>query len=885
MSAWACGDGGERTSTGDFEYPRRLRQGIEQIRLHLPESASAELEWCLQTRPDDPGALFQAARLRLLPVEGANDPSRAAELLAQVLKADPRSFAARRVLYQRALKAGDRAAAGEHFRAMGEIYGDVGRFEAQLLEAFETGGAEARIPMQSAPGDGPDLAQLKDAWRRLHPRGDYAAGEALEAFEALLKKYPDLGMVRYLYAKRLLIGQVRLNETGQEDLPRMSSSLILDYAQAHFENVFDRAHPGSRLATEALVWLAETALRMADYDQAETYLDILLDRPDTGRGASFHVLRKKGFIRIKQRRPGEAIPLLRKSLEGLPQGVEGALFARWLLRLAYEGAGTPPGQRMGQLAFHDGIETARGAHGITFSDIAPQRGVDKLDGLGPSAWGDFDGDGDLDLYVSGCDSYGALYRNDGGRFTDVSREAGLFHAQSGFSATFADYDNDGLPDLYVGRDGWNGQAPNSLYHNNGDGTFTDRTRSAGLGDTGSTFVHAWSDVDRDGDIDLYLANGITGGGDTNALYVNNGDGTFTDATASAGLSERRGTRTIGAAFGDYNGDAWPDLFVSGHYTRNRLYRNRGNGTFEEVAAAAGVDGESQQGTGYVTLFIDYDNDLKPDILRTSLADWLSTLSALSGDMARRSPRYGRTVIEKFAPKLYRNRGGGRFEDLSTPAGLATPIGIMGANSGDLNNDGWIDLYFGTGDPEVDRLEPDRFFLGGPDGFMDATFTTGLGNVGKGHGVTMVDLEGDGDLDMYVPEGGFVHGDPWPNALYLNEVPAGNHWLHLDLVGVASNRDALDTLVVVSAGGRRQMREVKNGEGFGSSNSPTVEFGLGRASVVESLTVRWPSGKVQEFSDLAPDRRLLLVEGRGLQDWKRDLTLSLPGTGASRDPAE
>ncbi|HXI03832.1 MAG TPA: FG-GAP-like repeat-containing protein, partial [Candidatus Saccharimonadales bacterium] len=836
---------------------RHLRQGIDQIRRDLPESAQAELKRCLDAKPEDAEALFQSARLRLLPGDPPPDPKAAGDLLERSLKADPKSVAAHRVLYEMALRSGDRAGADSHLRAIAEIYGPVGALEARLLESFETQGKDAGIPMNPPPGTDPDLARLETAWRKLHPRGDYTPGEAVDTIEALLKKYPDLEMVRFLYAKRLLIGQVRLKDTRGGTLPPLSSTLVLDFAQSHFEHVFDRSDPGSRLGLEALVWLSEVALRMADYEQAETYLGIILHRPETPRADIIRAIGKEGFIRYKQKHPAEAIPLLKRVVDALPQGDQSALPYRWLLRLAYEDAGTPPAQRAEEFEFRHGISTKPDAYGITFKEVAHERGVDTLGGLGPSAWGDYDGDGDFDLYVSGCDSYGILYRNDGGKFTDVSREAGLFHAQSGFSATFADYDNDGFPDLYVGRDGWNGAAANSLYHNNGDGTFTDVTREAGLGDAGSTFVHAWADVDRDGDIDLFLANGITGGGDTNALYLNNGDGTFTNASAAAGFHETPGTRTIGVAFGDYDGDGWPDLFASGYYTVNRLYHNLGNGTFREVATQAGVDGANQLSTGYVTLFIDYDNDLRPDILRTSLGDWLSTLASLSGDLDLTPPSYRRQIANHLAPKLYHNLGGGRFKEVAGPEGLEVPIGIMSANSGDLNNDGWIDLYFGTGDPEVDRLEPDRFFLGGPKGFTDATFASGLGDIGKGHGVTMVDLDGDGDLDIYVPEGGFVHGDPWPNVLYINEQKTGNHWLQIDLIGVASNRDALDTRVVALAGGREQLREVHDGEGFGSTNSPTVEFGLGRSAKVERLSVRWPSGTRQEFREVAADRRYRL----------------------------
>jgi hypothetical protein len=213
------------------------------------------------------------------------------------------------------------------------------------------------------------------------------------------------------------------------------------------------------------------------------------------------------------------------------------------------------------------------------------------------------------------------------------------------------------------------------------------------------------------------------------------------------------------------------------------------------------------------------------------------------------------------PRLHRNNGDGTFTDVSVEAGFVHPIGVMGANVADLDNDGDTDVYFGTGDPKIGRMEPDRFYRNNGDGtFTDMTFAVGLGNTGKGHGVTFIDLDGDGDLEIYAPEGGFWHGDPYPNALYLNKQTTGNHWLHVDLVGRESNRDAVGTRLTVMAGGRRVYREIYGGRGFGSSDSPTVEFGLGPATRVDSLELVWPSGKTQTFRDLPVDRRILIEEG-------------------------
>jgi len=702
-----------------------------------------------------------------------------------------------------------------------------------------------------------------------------------------MQKYPDLLISRMLYAQRLLFEQVRVNFSDRPDLPLMSSKLVLDYAQNHLDRLFDMVAPSSPIAIQVSLWEVNLAMKMGDFDLAVNLIGGIREWPGLPQEFLRNLNAQQGFIRYRQQLYGEAAQLMKDSLEGnanqppaqenaaTPPGSPADIFEKdgpsapndlarlWTLHLIYDLAGTKPSERHPDFPLRKDLALKGYRTALSFEDVAPNYRLNKVDGLGPSAWADYDHDGDPDLFVSGLDSYGMLLRNDGTTFTDVSRQAGLFRVQSGFSSTFADFDNDGWRDLYVGRDGWNGPAPNSLYRNNGDGTFTDVTAKAGVGNPGSTFVHVWLDYDRDGLLDLYLANGITGSGDTNVLYRNNGNGSFTDVTGRAGLQEAGGTRTIGAAASDYDSDGWPDIFVSGYMTTNRLYRNKGDGTFEEVAKKAGLLGTDHISTGYVSLFFDYNNDTYPDILRTSLAPWPDTLLSLSSYWPNISPAQ-RQAILKCAPKLYRNNKDGTFAEVSAAAGLALPLGVMGAGAADLDNDGFVDIYFGTGDPKLERLEPDRLFHNNGDGtFTDLTFAAGLGNVGKGHGVTFVDIDGDGDLEIYAQEGGFVHGDQWPNAFYLNRQQTGNHWLHVDLEGVRSNRDAVGARLLLKAGTMTQLREVQNGEGFGCSNSPTVEFGLGKMTRVDSLEIHWPSGVVQTLRGIAADRKIRVREGQPL----------------------
>jgi tetratricopeptide (TPR) repeat protein len=869
VSLVLVGCAGSEPAPEASEFSRRLRLGVEQLRRYLPDSARAEFDRCAEMRPEDPELMFHQARLALMP--GAADPDAAIGLLERVVVLRPDSVKAQRLLHELELRR-DGASDPARREAILAVYGQLGLFEMASHDAYVTAEASSFLSfVEEQPGltHLETYRTLRAALLKLNRQGGYDPDAAVPVIERTMRRFPDLALVRLAYAQKLILGEIRISSIDRPDLPPMSSTLIIDMAQYHYEQAFDQVDPGSRLALGSLFMLSHLALLMGDYDEAVAYLDIRMAQPDVPPAFHRFLIGRRGLVRYKQRRFDEAIALLDEALEGTNPRSPAAQPFRWVQHLTYDDAETPPEQPRHGFPLREDFVRPPGPLPFDFEDVAPQYRIDKRDGAGPSAWGDYDRDGDFDLFVTGADSYGALYRNDGTVFTDVSREAGLFQVDSGFSATFIDYDNDGWPDLHIGRNGWNGPMPNALYHNGGDGTFSDVTERAGLADSGSSFVCAWSDVDRDGDIDLMVANGITGGGDTNRLYRNNGDGTFSDDTERAGLAEPSGLKTVGLAFGDGDLDGWPDLFVSGFGTRNRYYRNRGDGTFEEIALEAGLAGDPRPTSGYVSFFVDYDNDLDLDILKTNLAPWRHVLAGLAAPFGS-YPAPQREEMLLTCPKLYRNNGDGTFAEVGEQAGLTDPIGIMGAGVADLDNDGWQDLYFGTGDPAIERMEPDRFLRNNGDGtFTDVTFAVGLGNTGKGHGVTFTDVDGDGDLEIYAPEGGFVHGDAWPNAFYLNGQDTGHHWLHLDLVGRKSNRDALDTMLIVHAGEMRLLREVHNGDGFGSSSSPTVEFGLGEARSIDRLEVRWSSGTVQTFDDVPVDRRIVLREGERWVAWSRD----------------
>ncbi|MBI4161753.1 MAG: VCBS repeat-containing protein, partial [Acidobacteria bacterium] len=685
----------------------------------------------------------------------------------------------------------------------------------------------------------------------------YEPEPAAAELDRLFERYPDLSALRLRAGDHMRL--TRYPRRGADPTrPPTSSLWSLEVAQLWFERGLDLLAPDGALALQAQDRLAAIALDQGDFDDARMRFDLVRGHPRAGDPDRIRALWLKGVAAYRQARYGESAAALRESVRIRPE-----LRALWNLRLALEAEAEP-----GLPAFPLRPEAERPSNptGLAFTDVAPALGVNRRNGAGPSAWGDYDGDGDSDLFVTGCDVYSILYRNDGERFTDVSREAGLELVESSWSSTFVDTDNDGDPDLYLGRNGWNGPGRNSLFENRGDGTFAEVTDQAGVNDPGSTFVHAWTDYDRDGRLDLVLANGVRYDGSVNRLYRNRGDGTFADVTEEAGLLEPPGIRTIGLAVGDYDRDGWPDLFFQGYFNEpNRLYRNRGDGSFEEVAGPAGVRGGPRTALGYVCFLFDYDNDARPDLLLTKLASWTDTLMGMSAWLPDQ-PEPERQRIARMAPELYRNNGDGTFTDVSAAAGFRYPHGIMAAGIADLDNDGFQDLYLGTGEPPLFRLEPNILYrnVGGKT-FADVTRATTVGHLGKGHGITFLDLDRDGRLDIFSPVGGFVHGDLWENALYRNDTRNDYHWVQFRLEGTRSNRDAVGAQLTATSGPMTQYREVSAGGAFGVSNEPVVHFGLGTARRVDRLQILWPSGLDQTFTGVAADRRWFLREGEALRE--------------------
>jgi len=540
----------------------------------------------------------------------------------------------------------------------------------------------------------------------------------------------------------------------------------------------------------------------------------------------------------------KAVEFFTRHLAQKPDNLE----VRWLLNLAYMTLGkypraVPPAHLIPPAAFASRERVGR------FVDVAPALGVNLVGGAGGAIMDDFDNDGFLDLVastVSACDSLRYFHSNGDGTFADWTERAKLSGQLGGINCAQTDFDNDGRLDIFVMRGGWEFPMRNSLLRQNADGTFADVTRESGLEAAAHrTHSAAWADYDSDGWADIFVGHEET----PSQLFRNRGDGTFEDVTRRAGVG--RAAFTKGATWGDYDNDGDPDLYVSNYGEENFFYRNNGDGTFAEVGRELRVEKPLMS---FPTWFFDYDNDGWLDLF---VASFVPSAAEVARGFLGLPPR-AETM------KLYRNDGRGGFRDTTLGAGLGRVVPAMGANFGDLDNDGFLDIYLGTGAPSYAALMPNFMFRNrAGQSFADVTAATGTGHLQKGHGVAFGDLDNDGDADIYVNVGGFVPGDFYNKVLFANP-GHGRHWISVKLTGGKSNRAALGAkikLTLAGAGGRKSLRfrEVGSGGSFGASSLAQV-IGLGTATLIEELEVWWPASRTrQTFRDVRADQFIEVVE--------------------------
>ena len=479
-------------------------------------------------------------------------------------------------------------------------------------------------------------------------------------------------------------------------------------------------------------------------------------------------------------------------------------------------------------------------------------------------------DSSIDRYIAGGDPMITLYREDGNEkalhFTDVTAAAGLTTKGWATGIAVADYDNDGLPDIYV-----TGYGHNVLYHNLGGCRFSDVTAKAGVGGGGFSAGAAWADYDRDGFVDLYVARYVSTDprhlpdpqrtvyksvltelpgampGETNLLYRNRGDGTFEEVAAKAGVQNTQKAHGMGICWGDFDGDGWPDLYVTNDGYRNFLFHNKRTGTFEDIGIYSGTAyGEMGQTFGNMACDLaDLDHNGRFDLFVTRFASQPAS--------------------------LYINEGHNEFLDVADRAGIAAPASPLvkwGANFADFDNSGWQDLFMASGNfstlldgvpGEPPFVEPIELFLNETNGkFREVAAATGLnaGPLKSRRGTALGDVNNDGKLDILVFNVGA------PPSLFLNETRNGNHWITLHLVGTKSNRMAIGARVTVTTGNVKQVDEVRAGGSYLSTSDPRLHFGLGSAASFARIEVLWPSGLLEQFPGGPGDRIVSLVEGSG-----------------------
>ena len=558
----------------------------------------------------------------------------------------------------------------------------------------------------------------------------------------------------------------------------------------------------------------------------------------------------------------EAVEWFTEYLKGSPRDLR----IIWLLNIVYMTLGEHPQGVPSQYLIP--ADAFRSAESIGhFTNVA---GVVGLTLRGPndaggSIFDDFTGDGLCDLLTTSLDpDLGAsFYVNRGdGTFEDRSTAAGLGDQVYALNVTRTDYDNDGNLDVLLVRGAWETPMRLSLLRNKGGGSFVDVTVASGLAEPIACESAAWGDFDNDGLVDVFVCGEYLppGGGASAAkpdprnrcrLYHNQGDGTFRNVAESAGVTNERCAK--GSAWGDYDADGRLDLFVSNMGQESRLYHNEGNGKFRDVAPALGVTGAD---ISFACWFWDYDNDGRLDLYvndyRARITEVLCSALKLKVEGSSR-------------PRLYRNLGSDGFREVSREVGLDRAMAPMGANFGDVDNDGYLDLYLGTGDMSYEGLDVSLMFKNVEGGlFEDITTAAGTGHLQKGHGVSFADWDCDGDLDLFVELGGATPGDQSYNALFQNP-GQGHHWLKVKLVGTKTNRAALGAQIRVDlkpkeAPPRSIYRTVGNNSSFGG-NSLIETIGLLDETNVAQLTVSWPvSNSTQSFRDLPADRIITIVEG-------------------------
>jgi tetratricopeptide (TPR) repeat protein len=651
---------------------------------------------------------------------------------------------------------------------------------------------------------------------------DKAEGaEPSGSFDAL-REHVRLAQV---YATHVKLAQLYAYQ-GEMDKEIEQQKLALEIAQSNSPQ--DVPQTWQMLGT-AYLHLSE--MENGTYQRAED-LDIF---PPLNPGEHYE---KQGESKL-------AIEYFSKYLEQQPDDYH----VLWLLNLAYATLGqypdkVPPAQLIPLSDFQSSQNIGR------FKDIGHAAGTDSFLEAGGVVVDDFDNDGLLDIVATSqdvCDPMHFYHNNGDGTFSDRTAQAGLADQLGALNLVQVDYNNDGCMDLLVLRGGWEFAMRKSLLRNNCDGTFTDVTDQSGLGKTVTATNSAmWADIDNDGYLDLFIANEKS----PSQLFRNRGDGTFEDISHAAGIDRTAFSKGVTAA--DYDNDGYVDFYVSNLDAPNYLYHNNHDGTFTDIAKQAGVQAP---GTGFATWFFDYDNDGWPDIFATSFPSY-------SPDEVVRS--YMHLPFHADTMKLYRNRHNGTFEDVTAKVGLDRVFIPMGSNFGDVDNDGFLDIYLGMGQPSFSAIFPHELLRNdGGKTFVDITASSGTGELHKGHGVSFADLFRLGHEDIVASAGGALPSDRHSLRLFKN--PGNdNDWINVRLAGVKTNRAAVGARIKVTVeNDGHSVRSIYRTVGYGSSfggNPMEQHIGLGHGARITDVDIWWPTTDTrQHFSDVAKNQYILIKE--------------------------
>ena len=569
----------------------------------------------------------------------------------------------------------------------------------------------------------------------------------------------------------------------------------------------------------------------------------------------------------------KAVELYTNILEKYPDDLQ----ARWLLNIAYMTLGEHPEQVPEQWLIPDSAFRAD-QEVKPFQDIASAIDFDIRGLSGGLVVDDFTNDGYLDILISAWgqqDQLRFFVNNADGTFTEKTETANLTGLYGGLNMLQADYNNDGWLDVFILRGAWlreHGGHPNSLLKNNGNGTFTDVTQTAGLLTFHPTQTATWNDFNRDGWLDIFIGNETSGPKSfhKSELYLSQQDGTFVNVAETAGVEVNqigfRPTRHYikGVTSGDYDNDGWPDIYVSTgslNKGRNFLFHNEGLDAegklrFKDVTKKAGLD---EPISTFTTWFFDYNNDGWLDIFAASYLR-SGGQGSITEDVASEYLGMPHTAEKGF---IFSNNQDGTFTNVSEELGLDKIMYSMGANYGDFDNDGWQDFYLGTGNISLSSIMPNKLFRNdNGKAFLDVTAAAGVGHLQKGHAVSFADLDHDGDQDLLMSMGGAFQGDVYQNAFFLNPYEDENHWISLKLMGQQSNHSAIGTQLIftIEEDGRERKiyRRVSSGGSFGASPL-RVEVGLGTADKVKMLEVMWPNSAPQYFEALKADQFYQIVE--------------------------